>query len=112
MLKSAIFVIDDFRFQIDYQAGSNGNDVELTAIGKVVTGTSRADDPLDGTIGADIIKGLAGNDVIDAGAGIDLITGGTGKDTMTGGADADIFDFNDLFKGGNESTKGANRDVI
>ncbi|QMS87191.1 DUF4347 domain-containing protein [Nostoc edaphicum CCNP1411] len=61
-------------------------------INSIITGTSKADNPLQGTSSDDLIFGFAGNDVIVGGLGNDRIYGGSiGTDNLTGGAGNDIF---------------------
>jgi Ca2+-binding RTX toxin-like protein len=58
------------------------------------------------------IGGTAGADTVVGSNARDVITGGLGKDSLSGGLDADRFDYNDLYKAGNESLKGGAQDVI
>ncbi|MFS0514382.1 DUF4347 domain-containing protein [Nostoc sp. UIC 10607] len=60
-------------------------------VNSIITGTSKADNPLQGTSSDDLIFGFAGNDVIVGGLGNDRIYGGIGTDNLTGGAGNDIF---------------------
>ncbi|MBD2515327.1 DUF4347 domain-containing protein [Nostoc sp. FACHB-973] len=60
-------------------------------INSIITGTSKGDNPLQGTSSDDLIFGFAGNDVIVGGLGNDQLYGGLGTDSLTGGAGSDIF---------------------
>ncbi|MFW9261148.1 FG-GAP-like repeat-containing protein [Nostoc sp. CALU 546] len=60
-------------------------------INSIITGTSKADNPLQGTSSDDLIFGFASNDVIVGGLGNDKLYGGLGTDNLTGGAGSDIF---------------------
>jgi len=71
------------------------------------TGNS-ANNVITGNSIANFLAGVGGNDTISGGGGNDILVGGTGKDTLTGGSGSDDFDYNAT----NESTVGANRDII
>jgi len=71
---------------IDVVNIKNGNQVN-----SIITGSSKADKPLQGTGSDDLIFGFAGNDVIVGGDGNDQLYGGLGADNLTGGAGNDIF---------------------
>jgi len=60
-------------------------------VNSIITGTSKNDNPLQGTSSDDLIFGFAGNDVIVGGGGNDRIYGGLGTDNLTGGTGNDIF---------------------
>ncbi|QMS87192.1 DUF4347 domain-containing protein [Nostoc edaphicum CCNP1411] len=71
---------------IDVVNIKNGNQIN-----SIITGTSKPDNPIQGTSSDDLIFGFAGNDVIVGGLGNDRIYGGFGTDNLTGGAGNDIF---------------------
>ncbi|MDZ8235708.1 MAG: Calx-beta domain-containing protein [Nostoc sp. ChiQUE01a] len=71
---------------IDVVNIKNGNQVN-----SIITGSAKADNPLQGTSSDDLIFGFAGNDVIVGGDGNDQLYGGLGADNLTGGAGNDIF---------------------
>jgi Calx-beta domain/FG-GAP-like repeat/RTX calcium-binding nonapeptide repeat (4 copies) len=71
---------------IDVVNIKNGNQIS-----SIITGSPKADNPLQGTSSNDLIFGFAGNDVIVGGGGNDQIYGGVGTDNLTGGAGNDIF---------------------
>jgi Ca2+-binding RTX toxin-like protein len=90
-------------------AGTGGDYVLKVSVTPGIVGTSGADNPLNGTSGADTIVGGAGNDSIFGLDGADFIYGEAGKDTMTGGAGADKF----VFTRTSETGVGvANADII
>ncbi|MBD2682121.1 MULTISPECIES: DUF4347 domain-containing protein [Nostoc] len=60
-------------------------------VSSIITGSSKADNLLQGTSSNDLIFGFAGNDVIVGGDGNDQLYGGLGADNVTGGAGNDIF---------------------
>ncbi|MDZ8109036.1 MAG: DUF4347 domain-containing protein [Nostoc sp. DedQUE12a] len=60
-------------------------------VNSIITGSSKADNPLQGTSSDELIFGFAGNDVIVGGDGNDQLYGGLGADNVTGGAGNDIF---------------------
>lgn len=112
--EGARFLIDDRAFTITYQAG-DGNDVTLTAIQAVITGTSGADlvdgtntvaGQLTATAAADIINGLGGKDTLYGLGGDDAISGGAGRDKLYGGGDNDTLNGNR----GSDKLFGGNRD--
>ncbi len=71
-------------------------------VNSIITGSAKADNPLQGTNSDDLIFGFAGNDVIVGGDGNDQLYGGLGTDNLTGGAGNDIFVL----------AKGEGRDVV
>ncbi|MFN6517770.1 MAG: FG-GAP-like repeat-containing protein [Nostoc sp. CreGUA01] len=71
-------------------------------INSIITGSAKADNPLQGTSSDDLIFGFASNDVIVGGDGNDQLYGGLGTDNLTGGAGNDIFVL----------AKGEGRDVV
>ncbi len=110
------FVAAGRAFSITYEGG-DGNDVVVTAIQAVITGTDGDDlvsatntvfGQLPATDGADIIYGLGGNDNLSGIAGDDEIYGGSGKDKLYGG------DGNDTIDGGSGKDKlhGGNGDDV
>ncbi|MEZ5875445.1 MAG: hypothetical protein R3D30_11665 [Hyphomicrobiales bacterium] len=104
LAQGAKFLIDDRYFTIDYNGGTDGNDVVLTSGGALIIGTD-VDNIIDdigrpgwghvATELADVINGLGGADTIMGLGGDDFITGGTGKDSLGGGLGAGTSpDFN------------------
>ncbi|MBN9022943.1 MAG: hypothetical protein J0H08_12795, partial [Rhizobiales bacterium] len=118
LAEGAEFVAAGRAFEISYKGG-DGNDVVLTAIQAVITGTSGndvvnatntvvgqlpatdGDDIIYGKGGNDQLYGLAGNDEIYGdnkkdklygGDGDDYVSGGNGKDVLKGGNGADTLD--------------------
>jgi Ca2+-binding RTX toxin-like protein len=116
LAEGAEFVASGRAFSITYKGG-DGNDVVLTAIQAVITGTSGNDlvngtntifGQLPATDGDDIISGKGGNDRLFGLAGDDTISGDGGKDKLRG------QDGNDTLEGGNgkDNLKGGAGDDI
>ena len=86
--------------EVEYVAGSNGNDV-FTAVDGAANVTfyggdgddhligGDGNDVLVGQTGADRVMGGLGNDVLNGGDGDDSLSGGTGNDTVYGGTGSD-----------------------
>ena len=107
-------VFDQRAFSITYKGG-DGNDIVITALQTVITGTSKDDVvnanktvkgqllPTDAT---DIIKGKGGDDKLNGLGGDDVIKGGKGKDDLGGKSGADTLKGNN----GRDDLHGAKDD--
>jgi serralysin len=92
----------------DVLNGGAGNDSLDGGLGNDTVIASGGNDAANGSSGNDSLVGNGGNDTLLGGAGNDTLVGGTGRDALNGNTGFDTFDFNAL----NESTAGAQRDVI
>ena len=105
------FIVDGRAYSITYDGG-DGNDVVISSIQAVITGTSKGDlingtntiyGQLPATAAADIINGEGGNDRLFGLGGGDTIGGQGGADKLTGAAGNDSLSGNsgkDILKGG------------
>lgn len=103
----------------DTLTGNDGNDQISGGLGADRIGGGLGNDVLNGNEGNDSLVGSAGDDTLVGGAGNDTMLGGTGADRFTGNvgtdymyagvdSDRDVF----VFRGVDNSTAGATRDVI
>ncbi len=103
----------------DTLIGNDGDDQISGGLGADTVAGGQGNDLLNGNEGQDSLVGSAGDDTLIGGAGNDTMHGGTGSDRLTGnigtdymyaGLDSvrDVF----VFRGVDNSTVGATRDVI
>lgn len=99
-----------------YETAKNFEDVYTGSGNDTITGTAdnnaiitgAGDDTLIGGDGNDLLRGMIGNDTLNGGSGDDHLAGGLGKDVMS-----DLSGWNHYYYyATNESTVGANRDII
>ncbi|MCF3592769.1 M10 family metallopeptidase C-terminal domain-containing protein [Rhodobacteraceae bacterium LMO-12] len=87
----------------DNIGGGTGRDEISGGAGNDSVGGGEGNDTIFGGDGDDFLAGGGRDDLIYGDAGNDTINGGAGDDVMYGGADADLFVFNNLNAGENDT---------